>query len=231
MDIKLSKTIGNRINASLALRKRQQKELAGYLGITPNTISYFVKGERTPNTAQLLSIAEYLEVSTDYLLGKSKAPTNDKDLQFVCDYTGLDMEVVQDLNNGITRIPNEGINFLMSRDNPSEKFFSMCCKLEDLKSAYNRLNKHKKKIIDTYENYVDNGESHFDLLDELNRIRDDKDLILFKLQMIMNSLAELYCKEEIAEEKELAKEYHRAYDFLFYGGALEWENCEPIDKE
>lgn len=63
------KIIGLRINTALALRNVKQKELAKVLGVSANAVSYFCSGARTPNTWQLIKIAEYLEVSADYLLG------------------------------------------------------------------------------------------------------------------------------------------------------------------
>ena len=57
MDNATSKIIGNRINTLLAKKNIMQKQLAEYLEVTDNTISYFVKGKRTPNTEQIIKIA------------------------------------------------------------------------------------------------------------------------------------------------------------------------------
>lgn len=89
MNSDLSKIIGKRINTLLAEQDKKQKELAAFLGVPDNTISYFVSGRRTPNTEQLAKIADFFNVSADYLLGRTNAKTTDKDVQFVCDYTGL----------------------------------------------------------------------------------------------------------------------------------------------
>jgi transcriptional regulator with XRE-family HTH domain len=73
-----SKIIGYRINAALALENKKQKELAKELGVTDNTISYFCSGKRTPNISQIVKIAKYLNVSTDYLLGIERGSTPEK---------------------------------------------------------------------------------------------------------------------------------------------------------
>lgn len=91
---KTKRTIGQRINAALAIKPTRQKELAEKLNITANTVSFWCSGKRTPNSEQLIQIAKILGVSTDFLLGLSDAPTSDKDLQFICDYTGLNLEAV-----------------------------------------------------------------------------------------------------------------------------------------
>lgn len=90
--------IGERINTGLALRNMKQKELAHKLDVKDNVVSYWCKGSRIPNTEQIIKIADVLKVSTDYLLGVSEVATSDKDLQYICDYTGLSKETVQELN-------------------------------------------------------------------------------------------------------------------------------------
>lgn len=88
------KIIGSRINSALAMNKTLQKELAKQLNVKDNIVSYWCKGDRTPNTTQIIQIANYLNVSTDYLLGVTDVATTDKDLKFVCDYTGLDEKTI-----------------------------------------------------------------------------------------------------------------------------------------
>ncbi len=90
MDIdERKKLIGTRLNTVLAMRNVKQKDLAKHLGIQDNAVSYFCKGDRTPNTAQLAEICDYLEVSADYLLGLSDVSTPDMDVQAIAQATGL----------------------------------------------------------------------------------------------------------------------------------------------
>ncbi len=90
--------IGQRINSALAKRGKKQKELAAAIGVQDNTISYFCSGARTPNAQQIIGIAKYLHVSTDYLLGLSTAMDFDTTIQEVCKYTGLSQEAVEALS-------------------------------------------------------------------------------------------------------------------------------------
>lgn len=70
--------IGEQINIALLKKNIKQKELAKAIGVTDNTISYFVSGSRTPNTEQIIEIAKFLGVSTDYLLnGACDEPEDD----------------------------------------------------------------------------------------------------------------------------------------------------------
>ncbi len=57
----------------LALRKEKkvaQGELAKMVGIHPNILGRYERGETTPNVEMISKIADVLEVSIDYLLGK-----------------------------------------------------------------------------------------------------------------------------------------------------------------
>lgn len=68
------KIIGKQINAALAIKGIKQKDLAAHLNVTDNTISYYCSGTRTPSVVQLIEIAKFLDVSTDYLLGRTEDP-------------------------------------------------------------------------------------------------------------------------------------------------------------
>ena len=73
---------------------KKRQEVADELKISRASLEYYEKGKRKPDIEVLAKIAEYYKVSTDYLLGLSIAPTTDKDIQFVCDYTGLSENAV-----------------------------------------------------------------------------------------------------------------------------------------
>lgn len=45
-----------------------QKELADFVGVRPQTLSLYCTGETQPNVDKLLKIAEFYEVTTDYLI-------------------------------------------------------------------------------------------------------------------------------------------------------------------
>jgi transcriptional regulator with XRE-family HTH domain len=67
--VKLRREVGARISKLLTYRGVLQKELAGHLGVTDNTVSYFCNGARLPNVQQMIKIADFLKVPADYLLG------------------------------------------------------------------------------------------------------------------------------------------------------------------
>ncbi len=63
--------IGNRINQLLKLRKITRKEIAEELNISYSAVSKYITNQRTPDATTLKEIADFLEVSTDYLLGRN----------------------------------------------------------------------------------------------------------------------------------------------------------------
>ncbi len=77
-----------------------QGELAKCLGISQDSISLWEKGKRVPDTQYVIQFADFFNVSTDYLLGRTDelggvlmpAPANDlssEERKLVEDYRGL----------------------------------------------------------------------------------------------------------------------------------------------
>lgn len=84
-----------------ALRKKQNKkrqEVADDLGISRSSLEYYEKNKRKPDIEVLTKIADYYGVSADYLLGRTNAKTTDKDLRFICEYTGLSENAITTLS-------------------------------------------------------------------------------------------------------------------------------------
>lgn len=63
------------------LRKQKgisQLRLATELNTTQNTISRYETGEREPGIDELIKLADYFNVSVDYLLGRTENPITQK---------------------------------------------------------------------------------------------------------------------------------------------------------
>lgn len=54
--------------------KTPQKQLAELLGTTVRAIAYYETGEREPNIAGLIALADFFGVSVDYLIGRTDQP-------------------------------------------------------------------------------------------------------------------------------------------------------------
>lgn len=122
------KKIGFRIATAIAIRDVKQKDLASALGVTDNTISYFCSGTRTPKTEQIITIAKYLNVSADYLLGLSDESHSDATIQMIHSKTGLTSEAIFKLHDIFQ--DNDKTNFstimsLLIEDQNAEYFLSI----------------------------------------------------------------------------------------------------------
>lgn len=60
---------GERLKKLRQDRRISQNELSEIMNVTQNAISKWERGERDPDTATLKKLADYFNVSTDYLLG------------------------------------------------------------------------------------------------------------------------------------------------------------------
>lgn len=61
--------INDRLLLLLANKGLTQKELSIIAGLTESAISHYIKGDRTPNTNNLIAIAEATNVSPNWILG------------------------------------------------------------------------------------------------------------------------------------------------------------------
>mgnify|MGYP000958995953 CR=1 FL=1 len=52
-------------------RNLLQKDVAKVLNITPSAYGFYEQGERVPNAETLQKLAEYFDVTVDYLLGRT----------------------------------------------------------------------------------------------------------------------------------------------------------------
>ena len=86
-----------RLRGLMEETKTTQTKLASVLKIKHETISYYASGQSKPNYEVLGRIADYFNVSADYLLGRSDVRTLNIDVQAVCSYTGLSEEAVSNL--------------------------------------------------------------------------------------------------------------------------------------
>lgn len=63
-----------RLKRLRGIKKKNQQEVADELGISRSTYSGYESGQREPDFDTLRRIADYFEVTTDYLLGVSVSP-------------------------------------------------------------------------------------------------------------------------------------------------------------
>jgi len=95
-----SELFQERLKAARELRKWSQSELANQAGMPPSSIAHFESGSRKPSFDTLRRLANALEVTTDYLLGRvddpSLAQAADPLFRDVSKLTGNDRELAKD---------------------------------------------------------------------------------------------------------------------------------------
>ncbi len=72
--------LGDRLKKAREQAGLTQEELAGLIGVSRTAIARYELGEIEPKVRNLISIAEKLSVSTDYLLGVKLNQSNDDNL-------------------------------------------------------------------------------------------------------------------------------------------------------
>ncbi|MFK4568133.1 helix-turn-helix domain-containing protein [Enterococcus sp. UD-01] len=67
-------SFGYRLKMLRTSKKMTQTELGNILNVTKSSISGYENGTRFPDQESLVKIADYFDVTTDYLLGKKQTP-------------------------------------------------------------------------------------------------------------------------------------------------------------
>jgi transcriptional regulator with XRE-family HTH domain len=70
----MADNFSERLRAARELRKLSQSELAEKADLQPSAISHFESGRRSPSFQNLKGLADALQVTTDYLIGRTDEP-------------------------------------------------------------------------------------------------------------------------------------------------------------
>jgi len=68
------KILSERLSSVRKDRNVSGKDVAEALGVSKAAISQFESGKNSPSTAVLVALADYFDVSLDYLTGRSENP-------------------------------------------------------------------------------------------------------------------------------------------------------------
>lgn len=110
----------------IQLRKEKklfQEDLANILNLAQTTISSWEKGRTTPDNDMLMALANYFDVSIDYLLGRSdnRNPNNGLYTKTITDEDGYSIEIKTEVP--FNELPKEKQNDLI--DSAMEKLFEV----------------------------------------------------------------------------------------------------------
>lgn len=65
---------GNRLRGLRKYKNLKQKDVAEHFGMAVRTYQNYEGGQREPNFSTLVALADYFDVTTDYLLGRTDEP-------------------------------------------------------------------------------------------------------------------------------------------------------------
>lgn len=77
---------------------KTRQVIAQDIGCDTSTVTKQFNGDMKISVDYLVKYARYFGVSTDYLLGLQKEPTSNKDISFICEYTGLSQNAIKSLH-------------------------------------------------------------------------------------------------------------------------------------
>lgn len=69
----MANIFAERLRTARDLRKMSQSDVAEKTGLLPSAVSHFETGRRSPSFANLKALSDALNVTTDYLIGRSDA--------------------------------------------------------------------------------------------------------------------------------------------------------------
>ncbi len=86
--------------------EQSNTEFSEFLGISRQSVGFYLNGDRVPDAITLIKIAEKCDVSSDWLLGLSDIKAREGEIKQVCNYTGLSALSVNNLH--IEKVLNRG---------------------------------------------------------------------------------------------------------------------------
>ena len=96
-EINYYKPFPKRLRELLDRKGETQGKLADYLGVKRQTIGYWKDGVTSPDVNGIIGMADYYNVSTDFLLGRTDVESPKMDIGSLCKTLGLSEEIVETL--------------------------------------------------------------------------------------------------------------------------------------
>lgn len=210
-------TMGEKIEDLIKSHNIDASTLALETGISKATISDMIRNvDKGYDYRYFLKIARYFNVSTDYLLGLTDAPTTDADLRYICDYTGFDERTIKTLNGLKNSTDKELFNIYRGSLTKSEYLFFLkimqyilisikpCRAFADYYHALtiDLLNEEKEKNNSFAENYnvYSKDFSLYKITKSITEIVENHGAKLFEKEFFSGAQDEYYIDEDLTDE-------------------------------
>ena len=107
IDMKKNNIFTKRLNELLADQKRSRKDLSEYCNVTLQAVGKWVNGESVPDALAAASVANFFNVSSDYILGLSDNKTTNAELSAFCKYSGISDWALSLIKESAAAFPEE----------------------------------------------------------------------------------------------------------------------------
>lgn len=91
--------IGERLKKRRLELHLTQQDVSDYVGVSKVSISGYEKGMRTPTLPVLIKLAEYLDLSVDYIVGRDYEVLNEEEEPYKVKISREDMEILSELKS------------------------------------------------------------------------------------------------------------------------------------
>lgn len=180
------------------------RDMAIQLNISYSSLGKYEREEQQPSLETLVKLADFFDVSIDYLLGTTNIKTKNLEISYMADYLGLTELSIHELHRSYTLLKEQG-------DNRLKQQFSL---LNRLLFPSNELLSHISDYLNFtathFKNFYDKSSmspiSELELWDDIDKVSysDDWDLwskaLLLIIEEELTFLRRCYQAEKVKEE-------------------------------
>lgn len=201
-------TFSSRLKTLMKENHVTQQALAEKIEITRQAVSNYTGAERIPDGYILTKIADYFNVSTDYLLCRTDIKTADPEIQSVCEFTGLSVKVIKnirsfpfcemyssDLSNYLENV--DLIDFISTFQTFISEYAEMDNTVKELENSIDELSDQLSEFEtnEQYEKYDETKDEIETLLKEKKDLKDRHDFLIWKMEKSIKNFVESEIKK------------------------------------
>lgn len=148
----LEKKIGQRIGKIRTAARESQQQLADAIGVSRPIIQHWESGTRHIKADHLVALSNHFDVTVDFLIGRSDNPSKDKNIQEICEFTGLSQWSIEELHSCSHDMERkdyiEIINALLENTDYFHSLASMACRAAEARTMWRLLHDNGVNIHD-----------------------------------------------------------------------------------
>lgn len=188
--------IGKKIRQLRKEKGLTQTAFAELFNISQNRVTNIETGKSDITFEELLAMADYFEVPTDYLLKENSIKNPNPELQYICDYTGLNPKTIEILRHMQVRDYNKPIF-----SNNNNAFFSSFEEWRFYLKVMERVLtgaptlKAFSDLTETLVHYnfaKDSEKNSGEFFSDIPYYEEEKDVCLYKIQKSIMKIIENY---------------------------------------